>query len=362
MRTCGLGAVLVTISSALLLAASGTAYGVKEGGTFRITGGPESIDPALDSSELLHPACGTLLTGANLRPDIAEREPVVARNGRTYTFTIRKDARFSTGAQVTAPAFARAIKRIRDPAMESRAAADYEDVREVVADGRTLILRLTKPVRHLPTLIAGLCAVPPNLPADPEGARAPLASAAPYYVAQYVPGERLVLERNRFYIGSRVHHVDRLPARVARAQVVKENLSKIGLEVEIKPFPPPLHFQKMATPGEPFDIADAGWFGLATRDPSFLNWMFDGKTIANAPDFGNYSYFNSPKYNRLLDQASRLTGAKQDRAYRELDVQLTRDAAPAIPFAVLNTWEFVSARVGCVVMKPSLDLTAVCLK
>ena len=27
-----------------------------------------------------------------------------------------------------------------------------------------------------------------------------------------------------------------------------------------------------------------------------------------------------------------------------------------------NTWAFVSARTGCVVMNPSLDLTAVCLK
>ena len=58
----------------------------------------------------------------------------------------------------------------------------------------------------------GLCAVSPTLPADPEGRGAPLHSAAPYYVAQYVPGERLVLERNRFYKGNRVHHVDRFVA------------------------------------------------------------------------------------------------------------------------------------------------------
>ena len=80
--------------------------------------------------------------------------------------------------------------------------------------------------------------------------------------------------------------------------------------------------------------------------------MFDGRTIADAPNFGNWSYFDSPKYNRLLEEASRLTGAKRDQAYRELDVMLSRDAAPAIPFAALNAWAFVSARVGCVVMNP----------
>jgi hypothetical protein len=89
--------------------------------------------------------------------------------------------------------------------------------------------------------------------------------------------------------------------------------------------------------------------------------MFDGRTIGE-PGFGNWSYFDSPKYNRLLDRASRLTGEVRFRAYGELDVQLSRDAAPAIPFAVFNNLAFVSKRTGCVVMNPFLDLTAVCLK
>jgi ABC-type transport system substrate-binding protein len=516
MRTCGLGAVLVTISSALLLAASGTAYGVKEGGTFRVTGGPDWIDPAFGIDAVLTPACGTLMgypdkpvpEGLRLGPELAKAKPVVSRDGRTYTFTIRKDARFSDGKPVTARAFARALERMRDPALKEDA-TDF-GVRKFTATGRTLTLRLAK---RDPLFLANtteLCAVPPNLPVDGEGVKAPLPSAAPYYAAQYVPGELLALERNRFYKGSRVHHVDRfvfdlaadpnaavddiasgkfdccvfrasdiaaraaelaqrygvnkpggqfviepgaglrmfvlntsrplfknnpklrqainfavdrraltrelgprigsatdqyllpvvpgfrderiyplkapdlktarrlargnlrgakavlyapnLPARVAGAEIIKENLSKIGLEVEIRPFPPPLHFQKMATPGERFDIADAGWFSLTAWDPSFLNWIFDGRTIANAPNFGNYSYFNSPKYNSLLDQASRLTGAERERAYGDLDLQLSRDAAPAIPFAAINSWDFVSARTGCVVMNPLFDLTAVCLK
>jgi peptide/nickel transport system substrate-binding protein len=52
------------------------------------------------------------------------------------------------------------------------------------------------------------CAVPPGLPADPEGVRS-FPAAGPYYVAEYRPGRSVVLQRNRFYRGSRVHHVDR---------------------------------------------------------------------------------------------------------------------------------------------------------
>ena len=53
-----------------------------------------------------------------LRPSSRKPSPVVSRDGKTYTFTIRKDARFSDRPPVTARAFVRAIERILDPAME----------------------------------------------------------------------------------------------------------------------------------------------------------------------------------------------------------------------------------------------------
>ena len=126
---------------------------------------------------------------------------------------MRKDARFSDGKPVTARAFKHALERILNPAMDAGASSDFTAIvgaQEMLdgkattldgaaAKGRTLTLRLTKPVPDFLLSIAGLCAVPPDLPVDPEGAKAPLPSAAPYYAAEYVPGERLVLERNRFY-------------------------------------------------------------------------------------------------------------------------------------------------------------------
>src|SRR5919108_101325 len=54
------------------------------------------------------------------------------------------------------------------------------------------------------------CAVLRNLPIEPEGTGAPLHTAGPYYFAEYVRGRRIVLRRNRFYRGSRPHHVDRI--------------------------------------------------------------------------------------------------------------------------------------------------------
>ena len=80
----------------------------------------------------------------------------------------------------------------------------------VSAAGRTLTVKLTRRVADFPMLLAGgLCAVPANLKVSPDGATAPLPSPAPYYVSEYVPDERVVLERNRYYKGPRPQHVDR---------------------------------------------------------------------------------------------------------------------------------------------------------
>ena len=185
----GLVAAAVVLSAAALASPGATERVAKEGGTFRVAflgGAFTTIDPALvdlpAEGQLLAPACGTLMAypnkpiPASLRraPSLAEAEPVVSKDGRTYTFTIRKDARFSSGAPVTARAFERALERVRALAPESVLAADLQDVREVVAKGRTLMLRLRKRPLNLLDAITALCAVPPNLSADPEGARAPL--------------------------------------------------------------------------------------------------------------------------------------------------------------------------------------------
>jgi ABC-type transport system substrate-binding protein len=202
----------------LALPGSLGAQATKEGGTFRmaisLVANFQSIDPALYGleSRALRPACAALMSypdkplpaGLVLAPELAQFDPVVSRDRKTYTFTIRKDARFSDGSAVTAGDFVRALERIFDPKMKTGGAffGDIVGAREMlagkatrlagaVANGRTLRLRLTKPVPDFLVRVSGLCAVPSDLPADPEGAKAPLASPAPYYVSEYVPGERV---------------------------------------------------------------------------------------------------------------------------------------------------------------------------
>lgn len=213
----------------------GSGSAVRSGGTFRIAEpGIDYIDPALSvnsglyfsatCAQLLRYADKPLPAGRRVVPEVAEGYPRVSRDGKTYTFTIRKGLRFSDGSRVTPAAFAHAINRVLNPAMNSGWAMYAQDIvgaqdvldgkatvaRGVRAAGNKLTIQLTAPNPDLPArmTLASFSAVPPKLPADPEGARAPLPAAGPYYIATYVPGHKLVLKRNRFYRGQRPHHVD----------------------------------------------------------------------------------------------------------------------------------------------------------
>jgi ABC-type transport system substrate-binding protein len=219
--------------------APASASSARDGGIFRISfaaaSGIDYIDPALASTApgwaLLDTTCARLLTypdkpapaAYRLVPEVAVAFPKVSPDLTTYTFTLHKGFRFSNGAPVRASAFARAIHRMLDPEMNSPGAQHVRDIvgatdvlagkkataSGVVARGYTLIVRFRRPAPDFlhRTASTFFCAVVPNLPADPEGVSA-LDAAGPYYVKEYRPGERVIIRRNRFYRGTRPHHVD----------------------------------------------------------------------------------------------------------------------------------------------------------
>ena len=75
-------------------------------------------------------------------------------------------------------------------------------------------------------------------------------------------------------------------------------------------------------------------------------------------------YLDDPATNRKLEAAAHLTGAARYPAYGRLDVELARNLAPAVPYAIFNHTAFVAARIGCVKMSPiyGASLGALCLK
>jgi peptide/nickel transport system substrate-binding protein len=178
-----------------------------------------SLDPALAQGdqawELEYATCAKLLDypasagyrGTRLVPEVAVALPRVSADRLTYTLTVRRGWRFSSGAPVTAASFAHAFARARSPVLASPAAAYLRDVRSWHADGRTLVVHLSSPAPDFPQRLAlpYFCAVPVSTP-DQQSDNLP--SAGPYAIASYKPGRSLLLRRNPYYRGSRPGRVD----------------------------------------------------------------------------------------------------------------------------------------------------------
>ncbi len=147
-----------------------------------------------------------------------------------------------------------------------------------------------------------------------------------------------------------------------RAVVVAASLKKIGLRVRIDSAPGLGQFTLAGVRGTRFDIAD-----VITRpdygDPySLVDKLLDSRVIREVGNT-NISYFESPRFDRAIDAAQKLTGVARDRAYGRLGLEVARLQAPLAAYAVLNARVFLSARVGCVTYQPvyGLDLAGVCL-
>ncbi len=94
-------------------------------------------------------------------------------------------------------------------------------------------------------------------------------------------------------------------------------------------------------------------------DPyGYINRMLDTQDAGGT----NLARFDEPEYIQQMRRAARLRGADRRKAYAQLDLELARDAAPIVPFLVLNEATLLSARVGCQLLRPALVLTTVCLK
>jgi peptide/nickel transport system substrate-binding protein len=510
------------------------------GGTFKhsLSVDIDYVDPALayyvPSWSIMYATAGMLMNypdapaprGSRLVPEIAAGFPRISANGLTYTFQLKRGYRLSNGQPVTAANFVYAINRNLNRRMSSPAQPFIEDVvgAQAVIAGRaqraggvravgryTLQLRLT---RRSPDLLARLAmpffqAIQTNLPIEPDGVRAPVHTAGPYYIARWEQNRQVVVNRNRFYRGPRPHNVNQIvvdvglpletiklnidrgvtdtgdlpPAAHAelgrrygvkkgspgryfanpaptilylgmnhdrplfggggignlrlkkavqyaidrqailaqggayagvtndqympptmrgfknvaiyprrpnlsqarslsqgqtrggsgvfycsnrapspqRCQIVQANLRNIGLNMDIRLFPRATQFELGGRRGEPFDMTLEGWH-MDYFDPYDFIFLVDGTTIRPANNV-NFSYFNSPVFNRKITRAKTLVGVERYRAFSNLDQDLVRNASPLATYASPNDRHYVSARTGCYHYHPvfTYDYAAICL-
>ena len=139
------------------------------------------------------------------------------------------------------------------------------------------------------------------------------------------------------------------------AQIVKNNLAAIGIDVHIRY--EPAMWTLLGRPNEPWDIA-IDHFGANYGDPGeFVN-------VFATLDWWNFSHYHDPALSRRILAASRLSGVARAQAYAGIDLALTRDVVPRISFANPLEQDFFSARIGCQLYQPvvGMDLAALCIR
>ena len=166
--------------------------------------------------------------GGQLYPEGASAFPTVSKDGKTYTFKIRPDQKFSDGTAVTAALYQRALERNLSPAMGSpvgvnvqmdKILAGGEDflngktqhISGVSAKGQTLTVKLVKPNATFVSIMAmqWFGAVPVSTPYSESGLDK-VPSAGPYYIKSLDKGRTLVQVRNPNYKGTRPANPDQM--------------------------------------------------------------------------------------------------------------------------------------------------------
>jgi peptide/nickel transport system substrate-binding protein len=170
------------------------------------------------------------------------------------------------------------------------------------------------------------------------------------------------LARGNLRGGKAVLYTSDVSLPLALARLAKQQLAAIGLEVDVKGLPyhtgSAAYLRRLATRDENWDLALVLWSPSVPDPYSYINTLLGGRYIGST----NVAGFASATYDRAMRLAARVPDARErNRAYGALDVRLTRDSAPLAAISVPNEATFVSERVGCKILRPALDLTAVCL-
>ncbi len=232
---------------------------------------PESLDPqkarTTQAGDVLRDI-GEGLVGYSATGELvpaAAEEWTVSDDGRTYTFSLRPEARWSNGDPVVAGDFVFAWRRLVDPktgAFYAQFLADVANAEQIIegeepphalgveaVDDRTLVMRLERPAPYILSLLT----YPSTFPVHPGSvaqhgdsfARAGnLLSNGAYVLEQWTPGSALSIRRNEHYWNNGETAIDTVKYHVIVQNTAEVNRYRAG-ELHITSNVPPDMFQQL---------------------------------------------------------------------------------------------------------------------
>lgn len=214
---------------------------------------PESLDPqkarSVQAADVLRDTGEGLLgyTADGRLTPAGATEWQVSADGMTYTFTLRREARWSNGDPVLAQHYVKGLQRLVDPAVAAfyaNTVSDIANARAIIAgdadvsslgvaapDDHTLQIELERPVPYLLSLLTH----PSTFPAHDGHTN------GAFRVASRNPGALLRLERNEHYWNNTATKIDVVLHHVITEEQAELNRYRSG-ELHITGTVPPENF------------------------------------------------------------------------------------------------------------------------
>ena len=259
---------------------------------------PDSLDPqrarSAESQSILRDLCEGLTTldkNAGVASGVAS-EWTMTPDGKTYTFKLRPDARWSNGDRVVASDFVAALRRLVDPATGS----SYAQVIDVIAnvgdiiagkkkpetlgvtapDDSTVIVELATPASYLPQLLSHTSTCPvhrPTLAAHGESFARPgvMVSNGAFVLKEWVQNSYILATRNHYYWNDAATHLDAVKYLLIADENAELTRYRAG----------ELHITSVVPRGQ-FDWIKANLAGELHVSPQ-LNTYFYGFNLRRAP-------------------------------------------------------------------------------
>lgn len=217
--------------TALLLSGLSAAEAQTRGGTLRIGGQADivGLDPhkvsAASSAWVVEQIYDSLLTVTSQgepAPAIAQKWTVAA-DGLTYTFTLRPNAKFSSGQAVTSKDVVYSLKRIVDPKTASPRQNDLGKIASITApNASTVVVKLKEPFAPFLTKVGGaLMGIMPSGYAEANDVNKKPMGSGPFKYAGWVPGDSVTLERNPYYWEAGKPYLDKLVFKALKDDVTR---------------------------------------------------------------------------------------------------------------------------------------------
>lgn len=363
-----------------------------------INADPESVDPhkgrSVQAAEIVRDIGEGLMgysASGELIPAAAESWNV-SDDGLIYTFTLRENARWSTGEPLRADDFVFSFRRLVDPATAAFYANVLTDVDNADAiaageaapaalavraiDARTLEIGLTHPTPYILSLFTAAPTFPVHRGSIAEHGDdftrpGKLVSNGPYVLQDWERGSVLVLQRNPHYWNNDKTAIDVVNYHVLPQEMSELNRFRAG-EIQITSSVPPDNFAQIREEyPEQLHVAPylgVYYYGFNLTKPPFqnnpqlrqaLSMAIDRETLVDkivgrgeAPAYGwvppgvdnyespqfSYAELSQPERNSIAQQLLREAGYGDGKP---LDVEIrynTNDTHKRIALAVQSMW------------------------